>query len=275
MNREPVFSFVDVDDSKGLLVYYPAIEKLFASAFGQPLSCAMWDWAYQNNPFGSPLVSLAFHESELIGHYAVIPMNLDSKDRTLSGYLSMTTMVSSNYRGHNLFKELATRVYSRIESRGIESVVFGFPNDQSAPGFKKRLGWTVSEDFHVVALKEENLEDVRDLLLHSDEASYYLDLDNPKISAWRTNKPNQEWEISEGIGIKKFSTELDLMFLRKGVIPNSLPIESTLNSILPVSKKQAENLDLKISFPYHFGYRTFNMIDEPKFNVQMCMSDVF
>lgn len=275
MSTNCEIKFIDVDNNEELVSYFSDIEKLFLEAFGKPLCFSMWKWAYQQNPFGEPLVSMAFCDEELVGHYAVVPMNLKNDEQILHGYLSMTTMVSVNFRRHNLFKTLAERVYTRIKGRESAAVVFGFPNDQSAPGFKKRLGWTISDDFHVLSLMPRDLVNVEGMLTSRNKAAYYLDLKDDFISAWRTRKPNQEWKIINGVGIKKHDFGLDLMYLEKYSILSDLFDEDILNAIIPISKDKATELGLEISFPYRFGYRTFNMDEVPEFFVQMCMSDVF
>lgn len=275
MSTNCEIKFIDVDNNEELVSYFPAIEKLFLEAFGKPLCFSMWKWAYQQNPFGEPLVSMAFCDEELVGHYAVVPMKLQNDEQILHGYLSMTTMVSVNFRKHNLFKTLAERVYTRIKDRESAAVVFGFPNDQSAPGFRKRLGWTISDDFHVLSLRPRDLVNVEEMLTSRNKAAYYLDLKDDFISDWRTRKPNQEWKILNGVGIKKHDFGLDLMYLDKYSILSELFDEDILNAIIPISKDKAAELGLEISFPYRFGYRTFNMYEVPEFFVQMCMSDVF
>lgn len=275
MEDNDSFNFVDIDNSSELIQYRTSIQELFLDAFGKHLSESLWNWAYQQNPFGSPKVSLAFLKDKLVGHYAVIPMNLSLEDKHIKGYLSMTTMVSTECRGKQLFRKLAERVYDRIADDKEPAIVFGFPNDQSAPGFIKRLGWTVSEDFHVVALEKSDLSKAQELLMESMKNSYRLDLSDEKVRQWRCNKPDQEWNIENGIGLKSHIDGHDLMYIDNADLLGRLNIDTTLHAIMPVSREQASELDWTISFPYRFGYRAFNSEIEPKFGVQMCMSDVF
>ena len=275
MTTKTEFTWVDIDNSAELVAYFPAITELFLTSFGKPLCSKMWHWAYQENPFGHPLVSMAFYEGKLVGHYAVIPIDLHNEDQVLKGYLSMTTMVSVDFRRHQLFRKLADRVYDRIENRGEASVVFGFPNNQSAPGFIKRLGWKVSENYHVVSLRTTDIEQAQELLSKSTKSAYRLDLESVKVGSWRSSKPNQEWQIRNGVGIKQYPAGFDLMYLNSGIDLSKLELSGTVNAILPISKEKALELDWEISFPYRFGYRVFNTEQQPTFLVQMCMSDVF
>ncbi len=112
MNIEDI-EFIDIESVSQLNAYYPQIEALFAESFGKALDKSLWQWAYMDNPFGSPLVSLACYEKKVIGHYAVIPFNLtqNRNQLTVPGYLSMTTMVAADFRSLGLFRILANRVY--------------------------------------------------------------------------------------------------------------------------------------------------------------------
>lgn len=276
MHNEINFELVDIDSSSELKRYLPLIQELFLESFGKPISNELWDWAYQENPFGNPMVSMAFFEDRLVGHYAVVPMDLYNQENdVIKGYLSMTTMVSADFRRHQLFRTLAERVYNRIESKNEVSVVFGFPNDQSAPGFIKRLGWNVSDNFHVVALQSSDFEKAQRLLKKSLSSGYRLNLDDPQIAKWRSTKPSQEWRILDGLGIKSRDVGYDLMYMSHNADLSNATLDETLHAIMPISKETALELGWEISFPYRFGYRTFNTKTTPEFAVQMCMSDIF
>lgn len=275
MEDNNIFNFVDIDSSSALLQYRTSIQKLFQEAFGKAISDDLWDWAYQKNPFGSPIVSMAFFKDRLVGHYAVIPMDLSKENKTIKGYLSMTTMVSTDFRGKQLFTTLANRVYDRISEKNEPTIVFGFPNDQSAPGFIKKLGWNVSENFHVVALQQTDLYQAQNLLAASMEDSYKLNLESNNVAQWRCNKPQQTWSVQNGLAIKEHSDGYDLMYIDEPIKLSRLQLDKNLHAIMPISKEQAKDLNWTISFPYRFGYRMFNSDFEPKISVQMCMSDVF
>jgi GNAT superfamily N-acetyltransferase len=58
----------------------------------------------------------------------------------ISAAQSGDTMTDPDYRGQGLFIELAKITYQEARKQGIE-LIFGFPNENSLPGFKKHLGW--------------------------------------------------------------------------------------------------------------------------------------
>jgi 3-hydroxybutyryl-CoA dehydratase len=125
-----------------LLEYKAAIMKLFFDCFDKEMNEDLWEWAYKDNPNGDPIVSLYFDGDQLIGHYAVIPMMFELGDGNINGLLSMTTMVQKAYRKYGVFVDQASDVYEEGR-RLVYKFVCGFPNKNSAPGFKRRLGWTL------------------------------------------------------------------------------------------------------------------------------------
>ncbi|ACA85871.1 GNAT family N-acetyltransferase [Shewanella woodyi] len=276
MNILDEISFIDIENTSQLLMHYDGIAALFLESFDKELNCDLWKWAYLDNPFGEPLVSIAIHDNKIIGHYAVIPMNLENSSSSMLGFLSMTTMVAVDYRKHRLFQLLAERVYKKIESLNEPAIVFGFPNDNSVPGFKKRLGWTVSEEYKVITLQADMIDlAVIQLNQHIDSSSFTLNLSQEKVCNWRTSKPNQTWSYDKNIGLKALDDGFDVMHLSTAPSLNLAKSMSSINLILPVSEEFLANSGCEVAFAYRFGYRTFNTSSEPKIFVQMSMSDIF
>lgn len=267
---------ININTKEELLKYYSGISDLFFESFEKQLDKGLWEWAYLQNPFGTPLVSIALCDGKVVGHYAVIPMNLENNSSCISGFLSMTTMVAVDFRRHRLFQRLAEMVYERINKTGLPSIVFGFPNDNSAPGFIKRLGWTISEDYKVVSVKSEQINKVAQIIKKKiDENCFTLNMDNSKIRDWRTKKPNQTWRYDNKIGMKSIGNEFDLMHISNIDKLKALEFNSAINMILPIDDASQTLGDIEVSFPYRFGYRIFNTQDKPKLFVQMSMSDIF
>lgn len=276
MSIDTNVELININTLDELLKYYPGISELFLESFGKPLDKELWEWAYLENPFGEPLVSVALSNDKVVGHYAVIPMILENESNSISGYLSMTTMVAVDYRRDRLFQRLAEMVYERIEKTNLPSIVFGFPNDNSAPGFIKRLGWTISEDYKVVSIKPEQLNKVSEIIKGKiDENCFTLNMNNSKVCNWRTNKPSQSWVYEQNIGIKAVGEELDLMHISDMKKLNSTKYTNVINMILPLEDNSPLSDEIKVSFPYRFGYRVFNTTNIPNIFVQMSMSDIF
>ena len=78
------------------------------------------------------------------------------KQKVLAAVVSMTTMVDMAYRKYGIFVDQANEVYEKANELGYKFVC-GFPNKKSAPGFKKRLEWTLDEDLIVTKFSFEEL----------------------------------------------------------------------------------------------------------------------
>jgi hypothetical protein len=66
------------------------------------------------------------------------------------------TMTHKNHVGKGLFIHLAKLTYKLAKLEGA-SMVFGFPNDNSYPGFVKKLDWTHRENIHNYKIKVRTL----------------------------------------------------------------------------------------------------------------------
>jgi hypothetical protein len=277
MSTNDKVEYIDIDVACDLLPYFDMISELFNECFGRKLDRQLWDWAYQNNPSGSAFVSLAISGGKVVGHYTSIPMPVENSTEKIDGYLTMTIMVSAAYRRYRLFQVLGERVFERINATNKPSAVFGFPNDNSAPGFRKRLGWIISEEYKIIELTQTTQKQCAALLEKQDFSSLFtLNLNEQALKNWRVNKPSQEWGINEGVGLKVFDGGSDLMYLAHPSLISSIEIKDKVNVILPIGELP-EFSNMHVAFPYRFGYRLFNCehINNPQFFVQMCMSDVF
>lgn len=113
---------------------------LFGEVFGRELSLAFWKWRFVNNPFGRGMINLLFDGDKLIGHYAVIPMDVQVQGKLLKAVFSMTTMTHADYGGQGIFTYLAEETYRLCHQRGYQ-FVYGLPNRNSYSGFTRKLGW--------------------------------------------------------------------------------------------------------------------------------------
>ncbi|MCL1141727.1 GNAT family N-acetyltransferase [Shewanella gaetbuli] len=270
------FKIVDVTTKDELSNYYDAIAELFLESFEKPLSKSLWQWAYIDNPFGDPIVSMAFDGEKLIGHYAVVPMNLESENESILGFLSMTTMVGVDYRKHGLFQELAERVYEVINAFNQPAMVFGFPNENSTPGFIRRLQWVISDEYRVMQVTPLSMDfAIEKLKSVNTTGALTLNMENPDVQYWRTHKPSQEWNYINGLGVKPFDDIADIMHIGLKGRLQDLSKGQNYNIILPIQDDESLPEGVTTSFGYRFGYRTFNMTNEPNIFVQMSMSDIF
>lgn len=266
------FKFTMIDNFDILTPYKESILELFNNCFEKKLNPAFWDWAYQNNPMGSPIVSLCHCDDKLVGHYAVIPYNLTYKNLILPACLSMTTMVHSSCRKYGLFVEQATQVYERAHALGY-GVVFGFPNEKSTPGFRKRLDWMLDEPDYVAYVTLAQLADSSELRALLDDTSLVsLDFGNHSFMEWRLAKPSHKYRTCHSFVIKDFNSQEDIVALNNLSFDGHAESER-YNILLDAGVTDLRSYEV---FPYQFGYRALDdRYQGIKFKKNMLMSDVF
>ena len=117
--------------------------RAFADCFesnGTPRRIDALRWQYCDNPAGDTLVDLALANGRVGAIYAVQPAQIRLKGAPVLGAQSVDTLVDAQFRGRGLFTRMADSVYERARQRG-GALVYGFPNQSSAPGFFNKLGW--------------------------------------------------------------------------------------------------------------------------------------
>lgn len=120
--------------------------QLFHDCFasnGSPRSMALLDWQYLRAPAGAPLVDFAESDDapgRLAAIYAVFPVGIRVDGIRLLCAQSLNTLTDEQFRGRGLFVKMAKTLYARCSETGV-ALVYGFPNENSAHGFFKRLQW--------------------------------------------------------------------------------------------------------------------------------------
>lgn len=102
-----------------------------------------WTWQYKENPAGSSAIWIAEDNGKIVGQYALISELVKVYDNLSIIYQSVDTMTHPNYRRQGMFIMLARAAYQSIENNDTH-IIFGFPNNQSLPGFIGEL------NFHVI-----------------------------------------------------------------------------------------------------------------------------
>ncbi len=254
-----------ITDKNELLEYQFDIAELFYTSFDKELDVGLWKWAYIDNVCGEPIVSLFYHDRKLVGHYAVIPMNLKCKNKSILAALSMTTMVDPGYRRLGIFTQQARLVYGKAVKRGF-SLVYGFPNSKSEPGFRKRLGWTIESGSSLIRIQGKDLIG-RKFYSRSHVAFNYLDDD---MLQWRLSKPNKEYIRYDSLILKEFNEEFDIVFHCNDF--SSLNLSKYYNIFIGNKSELKKNYMID----YVFGYKIFDKnIENYKIKVDLIMSDIF
>ena len=120
----------------------PAISRLFGEA-GVSKPKDLLEWQYLESR-GGAYVALAHDERGPVkgagALYAALPVPFLAQEKRLTIVQSIDTFTAKSCRGQGLFPRLARVVYELAAADGC-SLVYGFPNDFSYPGFKSKLGW--------------------------------------------------------------------------------------------------------------------------------------
>lgn len=172
---------------------------LFAICFGRRPSTEIWRWRYVENPSGPGIIHLMLERDRLVGHYAVVPMLLETGAHHVSAALSMTTMTHPSYRGRGIFPKLAEKVYESCRNLGIKAV-YGFPNQNSYKGFTKKLGWNgfgnmfgweaeIDKIDYSYNLKDSEYNEI----IISEEGTFNKEFDE----FWQKIKPIDKWMVSK------------------------------------------------------------------------------
>lgn len=266
--------YVDINCKKSLWEKEKEISQLFLESFGRTLSIDEWRWFYIDNPIGDPYVTLFYENQKLLGHYAVLPTLLNYRGKSFVAYRSMTTMVHPDGRGKGLFTEMAKRVYSTLKADNA-SLVYGFPNANSAPGFIRNLGWTLLAPDHVCdfnggEILENNL--LQDALLQ--QADIEWDSGDGRQASWRHAMPGARVTSSLGLVTKEYHGILNILHIaREGLSA----IDAHQNYRVLISRDYLEKTGPNASsFDYQFGYRVFDeSFNKVDFRRELIMSDVF
>ena len=249
-----------------LATYKKQIIQLFSLAFEKNMDESLWEWAFMKNPCGDPIVSLCFTGDILVGHYAVIPYDLTCQGQSVKGSLSMTTMVHPEHHKKGIFVKLAEQVYDAAKELEYD-LVFGFPNKNSAPGFERKLGWSIDKDYHVIKITKA---DINQYFSENEKDSLKFDLNNKELVNWRLSKPGFNYQqLDGGLIVKEFEGSLDVMYHEKDF--SSLDENVALSIIC-----KCEIEDSNILFDYVFGYRFFNQkLENISITPSLILSDVF
>lgn len=124
---------------------YNFIQELYSKSFNLKESLSYIRHKYDTSYTGVVNIGyLAFSQTDApAAYYGVFPMILSSGEKDILVAQSGDTMTAPDHRGKGLFVKLAQMTYQLAWEEQVK-LVFGFPNENSFPGFKKKLNW----EFH-------------------------------------------------------------------------------------------------------------------------------
>jgi len=124
---------------------YDLIQELYLTSFNLKESLSYIRHKYDTSYTG--VMNIGYlavsQDGAPAAYYGVFPMILSSGGKDILVAQSGDTMTAPDHRGKGLFVKLAQMTYQLAWEEKVK-LVFGFPNENSFPGFKKKLNW----EFH-------------------------------------------------------------------------------------------------------------------------------
>jgi hypothetical protein len=116
---------------------------IYQSAFGNTLDLNVFKKKQSTQSFGDTYVGFIAYDDQNnpAAYYGVYTCEISYKGKIYRSAQSGDTMTHKDHGGKGLFTLLATQTYDYCKEQGFHCV-FGFPNENSFPGFIKRLGWS-------------------------------------------------------------------------------------------------------------------------------------
>jgi hypothetical protein len=120
---------------------------IYKNAFGTDLNLDAFQKKQHTVAFGDSYVGyIAYDENNApAAFYGVYTCKIEYNGTLYKAAQSGDTMTHSDHTGKGLFTMLAQKTYEYCIENGFHCV-FGFPNENSFPGFIKRLGWSHFDD---------------------------------------------------------------------------------------------------------------------------------
>ena len=101
-------------------------------------------WRFERNPHGPAQFALAIDRranDRIVGMIILQATRLRRGDDILQAYQAIDTIVDPDYRGHGIFVGLGNVAHQQLVAQGAQ-FLWGFPNENAAPGWFGRLGWS-------------------------------------------------------------------------------------------------------------------------------------
>lgn len=124
------------------LEFLSEIQYLYLKCFNIKVLVEQLIDKYETNGFGKSYIGYIAHHAnkDIAAYYGVFPIKMNYEGKEILVAQSGDTMTHPEHQKRGLFIELATKTYQLSREEGI-SFIFGFPNENSFPGFKNKLNW--------------------------------------------------------------------------------------------------------------------------------------
>ncbi|MEO6404099.1 MAG: GNAT family N-acetyltransferase [Ferruginibacter sp.] len=97
-------------------------------------------WLHKQNQANTHTIFYAMDGNNVAAIYTALPVLFKIDGKTIPALQSIDTMTDEFHRGKGLFIKLAAALYEDAAERKF-ALVYGFPNQNSASGFFKKLKW--------------------------------------------------------------------------------------------------------------------------------------
>lgn len=130
------------------------IISLYKSCFGVLVTIDELERKFDTKRFGEEYLGfVAVDENKRIGgYYGVFPCRFSYEGQELLAGQSGDTMTAPDHRKKGLFSDLANETYTLCEKIDV-AFVFGFPNENSLPGFERKLNWNFYGNMKMFTIK--------------------------------------------------------------------------------------------------------------------------
>lgn len=248
--------FVTTDNPEHLLQFQEQIFLLFKKCFLRDMDIKLWKWLYFQNPVNTPVISLAFVNNTLVGHYAFVASKLNS----FRAYTSITLMIDPSIQNPWIFLGMMQNALNLLQSK--TDIVLAFPNKNSFPLFTKMLKWNLIPTF---------IAQVDTFTFKEYQHKIHLDTNDSDFLRWRLSKPNNQYFYLDKTIAKIYQkTEIDVVFSASNT---HLAQSEKKYNILTNETSLIDKKTLDYPFVYYVTNQKLNKTLDIK--PDLLMSDVF
>jgi hypothetical protein len=120
---------------------FQKLDKLVEEHRWNRRNLANWEWKFRGkNPAGKSLMMYADNDSDIVGHFAAIPMKYWIDGETVTCSHSAAMMIDPKWQNRGLIKFVADKLIQQLEHQKIP-FTYGYPNDNAYELHIKLLGY--------------------------------------------------------------------------------------------------------------------------------------
>lgn len=119
---------------------FESIRKLYKKVWGHQRPIQYDKWKFTTFAQGATQISIAIAGEDVVGAFMVAPINIKIGAEVVLGGVAMDVMSHPRYVGTRVFVDAGIHCTEKARKRGFK-ILYGFPNNNSLPGFIRRLNW--------------------------------------------------------------------------------------------------------------------------------------